>query len=105
MGRVGSLSLDVNHTCIRVNDEWTEHLDEGGYEDVIYMDFKKAFDTVPLRRFLAKISNYGIREKVLANKQKTTSGSEWLSLKIGRGAERDPTGKCIRTGRICYVFQ
>ena len=30
---------------LRVTDEWTEILDEGGCIDVIYMGFKKTFDT------------------------------------------------------------
>ena len=62
---MASLSLDVNSACIRVIVEWTDILDEGGCIDVIYIHFKKAFDTVPHQRLLAKISNYGIKGKVL----------------------------------------
>ena len=37
---------------IKVMDEWTKILDEGGSIDIIYMDFMKAFDMVPHRRLL-----------------------------------------------------
>ena len=50
---------------LRVIDEWTDILGDGGCVDVIYMDFQKAFDTVPHRRLLTKLSNYGIKWKVL----------------------------------------
>ena len=46
-------------------DDWTQVLDEGGTIDAVYMDFQKAFDTVPHRRLLAKISAYGIEGNVL----------------------------------------
>ena len=40
---------------IKVIDEWTEILDSGGELDVIYMDFMKAFDSVPHKRLLGKL--------------------------------------------------
>ena len=32
---------------IKILDEWTSKMDKGNNTDVIYMDFRKAFDTVP----------------------------------------------------------
>ena len=45
-------------------DCWTEILDRGGSVDVIYMDFRKAFDSVPHRRLMQKVEAHGIRGKV-----------------------------------------
>ena len=50
---------------IRVLDIWSEILDQGGSLDVIYMDFMKAFDKVPHRRLVYKVSKYGIKGKIL----------------------------------------
>ena len=50
---------------LHVLEEWTEWLDGGGSLDVCYMDFMKAFDTVPHRRLAAKISSYNIKGKLL----------------------------------------
>ena len=50
---------------LRVLDQWTTWLDEGNNYDVIYMDFAKAFDSVPHQRLLAKIEAYGIRGSLL----------------------------------------
>ena len=46
-------------------DAWTEILDGGGCVDVIYMDFQKAFDTVPHRRLISKVDAHGIRGHTL----------------------------------------
>jgi len=42
------------------------------------MDLKGAFDTVPHRRLLAKISNYGIKGKVL----------EWINIFLTNRKQR-----------------
>ena len=44
-------------------DYWTEVLDEGGSIDAIYMDFRKAFDSVPHRRLMHKLQAHGIEDK------------------------------------------
>ena len=52
------------HSCVtqllEVTDDWFEILDRGGNIDCIYLDFRKAFDTVPHKRLLNKLSSYGI---------------------------------------------
>jgi hypothetical protein len=45
-------------------EQWTEWLDEGGAVDIIYLDYRKAFDSVPHRRLLYKLSKYGISGQV-----------------------------------------
>ena len=45
---------------IQVMDEFTEMIDRGENIDVIYLDFRKAFDSVPHERLLQKLLGYGI---------------------------------------------
>ena len=40
-------------------------MDQGEVVDVIYLDFPKAFDTVPHERLLLKMRGYGVEGKVL----------------------------------------
>ena len=49
---------------IEVLDKWTEELDTRHSLDTIYLDFRKAFDTVPHLRLLNKLQAYGIRGKI-----------------------------------------
>ena len=45
---------------LTVMEEWTQMIDIGTPIDVIYLDFKKAFDSVPHLRLLSKLDAYGI---------------------------------------------
>ena len=58
-GRSTSLQL------LEVLDKWTEALDTGQYIDCVYMDFRKAFDTVPHKRLLQKMKAYQIDNQIL----------------------------------------
>ena len=43
----------------------TDYIDSGFPVDVIYLDFQKAFDKVPHRRLLMKLSAHGIAGDVI----------------------------------------
>ena len=57
-GRSTSLQL------LTVIDIWTEALEQGLSIDIIYMDFRKAFDVVPHRRLVGKLKSYGISTEI-----------------------------------------
>ena len=46
-------------------EEWTRALDEGYGVDVIFLDYRKAFDTVPHRKLMKKLKNIGLTDKHL----------------------------------------
>ena len=50
---------------LEVLDAWTRELESANPVDVIYLDFRKAFDSVPHLRLLRKLQSYGISGKLL----------------------------------------
>ena len=46
-------------------ESWTQALDEGFGIDVLYLDYRKAFDSVPHERLLEKLKLHGINGKLL----------------------------------------
>lgn len=46
-------------------DEWTKNLDENMPTDCVYLDFSKAFDSVPHQRLAKKLDALGIRGQLL----------------------------------------
>ena len=46
-------------------DKCMKTIVDGGVVDCIYMDFSKAFDSVPHRRLIGKLESYGIKGKML----------------------------------------
>ncbi|CAC5358720.1 unnamed protein product [Mytilus coruscus] len=49
---------------LEVLDEWSELIDNGFPLDSIYLDFSKAFDTVPHQRLFLKLEKLGIKENL-----------------------------------------
>jgi hypothetical protein len=58
---------------LEVVEETAVCLDEGKPVDIIYLDFKKAFDTVPHERLYSKLKAHGVEGKILGWVK------EWLS--------------------------
>jgi hypothetical protein len=50
---------------LTVLEKWLLTLDKGGMIDVIYCDFMKAFDKVPHKRLIKKLTAYGIEGNLL----------------------------------------
>ena len=87
-----------NRSCmtqlICVMEDWTRWIDEGNNIDTVFLDFQKAFDSVPHERMMVKLEAYGItgeyknwirdflknrRQRVVVGKEK----SEWEIVKSG----------------------
>ena len=54
----------VTQLLVTVN-EWLSIMDNNTPVDSIYLDFKKAFDTVPHRRLISKLRGYGVQGNLL----------------------------------------
>ncbi len=63
-GFISGRSTSTN--LLKVMDAWTEALDAAEPVDAIYLDFAKAFDSVPHERLIHKLHMYGIQGEVLA---------------------------------------
>ena len=50
---------------LEVMEDWSGAIEDGEPVDVAYLDFAKAFDSVPHKRLLGKLHAYGIRGRLL----------------------------------------
>jgi len=77
-----------------VLDDWTKFFDNSKQIDTIYLDIKKAFDTVPHNRLILKLRGYGFGGKLvqwiedfLSERQQRVvlngAASEWKSVTSG----------------------
>ena len=83
-----------NTQLLEIMEIWSNFLDNGVPWDCIYLDFAKAFDSVPHQRLLKKIESYNIKGNLLNwitdflsnRKQWVVIGKEkssWTSVKSG----------------------
>ena len=85
---------------LRVIDKWTEILDRGGCVDVIYCDFKKAFDTVPHRRLMSVLEYYGVCDPVLSWIKAFLTDRRQQVMINGCGSEWHPVISGIPQGSV-----
>ena len=81
-------------------DYWTKTLDEGGKIDAIYTDFKKAFDSVPHRRLMLKLSALGITGNVHAWIQDFLSNRTQVVTVNGEKSDEGPVTSGIPQGSV-----
>ena len=58
-GRSTSLQL------LNIMNDWTSSMENCNFNDCIYLDYQKAFDTVPHNRLFSKLHAYNINEKII----------------------------------------
>ena len=49
---------------LRYLDDCIEEISDGSVVDAIYLDFSKAFDTVPHLRLMSKLESYGLKDSI-----------------------------------------
>ena len=68
---------------LEVMEDFTNYIDNGQTFDTIYLDFRKAFDTVPHARLLCKLKAYGIDGKVV----------DWIQMFLSNRTQQVRVGK------------
>ena len=73
-------------------EEITDNLDRGNGVDIVFLDYQKAFDSVPHRRLLSKLSSYGVGGKILKWIQEFLCGrTQYVAVRKDRSAEAEVT--------------
>ena len=81
-------------------EELTMAIDRGEDVDVLYLDFSKAFDKVPIRRLLSKCEGLGIKGKLLGWVEQWLTGRRQRVVLNGKESEWGPIKSGVVQGSV-----
>ena len=95
-----------------ITNEWYTNIDIGKLNGIVFLDLKKAFDTVDHNILLDKIANYGIKgtahrwlESYLSNRTHAVLLCEWQTIKSINYENRHTSGFWFRPIVISNLYQ
>ena len=89
----------VTQLLVTIN-EWMDKLDNNKPVDAAYLDFRKAFDTVPHKRLISKLRGYGVEGRLLDWIQDFLSDrSQYVSVN-GHCSESVPVTSGVPQGSV-----
>ena len=94
---------------LNVVDSRTNALDRGKSIIVMYLNFMKAFDTVPHKDKIDKLKSYGMDYYTLRWIQASLSDCvqqvSVFGTKTSKCYKWNSAGQCLRTDPICFIYK
>ena len=89
-----------NTQLLEVINEWSLIIEQGDPIDTLYMDFQKAFDSVPHERLLNKLQSYGVSGKVLKWVKAFLTGRQQQVVVGGQASAWAPVSSEVPQGSV-----